>query len=509
MQPIVDTTAGKVAGFEKDGVLQFRGIPFAAPPTGARRFRPPVPVEGWDDVRDTTRYGPMAPQADGGFEAMLGSSGQETSEDCLTLNVWTPAADDANRPVMVWIHGGAFQTGSGSVPWYSGTRLVNRGDVVVVTINYRLGPLGFLHLGHLLGEDYATSGNAGLLDQVAALEWVRDNIAGFGGDPGNVTIFGESAGGMSVGTLLATPAARGLFAKAISQSGAAHNVQTKPHAELVAVTLLELLGLSAEELLDVPVETLMQVQSSLGVEAAAAKLAKEGIGMAFSPVVDGVAVPEPPIDAVRAGRAAPVPLLTGTTADEWNLFHLMARAGGAMDEARLRKQVGGALQRALGETSVDEALAVYRATRSDATPDDVWCALMTDSIFRVPALKLAEAHVAHQPATFLYFFTKASTAFGGGLGACHAIEIPFMFDNLHRNGVGMFLGDLDDSHTRLATAMSEAWLAFARTGDPSHDGIPAWPAYEPTRRATMQLGDEITVLDDPARAERRVWQGIA
>jgi para-nitrobenzyl esterase len=216
---IVATTGGPVQGREKDGIFDFRGIPYAAPPVGELRFRPPQPVEPWADVRDVTRFGPMAPQNQGAMEAMFGAPPRPMDEDCLTLNVWTPGCDDAKRPVMVWIHGGAFLYGTGATPWYDG-RTFARNDVVLVTINYRLGALGFLHVD---GQ-----GNNGILDQVAALEWVRDNIAAFGGDPGNVTAFGESAGAMSVGTLLGLPAAKGLFVKAIPESGAAHSARSTP-----------------------------------------------------------------------------------------------------------------------------------------------------------------------------------------------------------------------------------------------------------------------------------------
>ncbi|MBA2280505.1 MAG: carboxylesterase family protein, partial [Acidimicrobiia bacterium] len=230
---IVATSGGQVRGFEKGGVLRFRGIPYAAPPVGPLRFRPPQPHEGWTGVRDALEPGAMAPQVAGGLEAMLGSAKMAQGEDCLFLNVTTPAADDAGRPVLVWIHGGGFVGGAGSIPWYSGVRYAQRDDVVVVSINYRLGALGFTHLPGL-GEGFAGSGNAGILDQVAALRWTRDNIAAFGGDPGNVTVFGESAGGMSIGTLLATPEASGLFHRAIAQSGACQAVSTGAGAEETA-----------------------------------------------------------------------------------------------------------------------------------------------------------------------------------------------------------------------------------------------------------------------------------
>jgi para-nitrobenzyl esterase len=503
MDVIASTTSGKVAGFEKDGVLQFRGVPYAAPPVGPRRFQPPAPVEPWTEVLECRSYGATAPQAAGGIERMLGAGSIPADEDCLFLNVWTPGLDDAARPVMVWIHGGGFQTGSGSVPWYSGSRLASAGDVVIVTINYRLGALGFLHLG----DEVPGSGNAGILDQVAALQWVRDNIAAFGGDPAAVTIFGESAGGMSVGTLLGTPAAGGLFRSAIAQSGAAHNSMPAEAADHVTGVVLDELGLDrgrVGELREVGVDRLLAAQEAAGRRLQGSALVPGSGLLPFQPVVDGVALPRPPLDAIRDGSAAQVALLTGTTREEWNLFHLMARATGSLSEDELVHRC----ERTFGAGAGEAAIATYRADSPDATPDDLWIAVQTDRVFRIPAIRMAEAQSHQQPSTYTYEFTWASTAFGGALGACHAIEIPFAFDNLHRKGVEMFLGTIDEHARALATATSRAWLAFARTGDPNHDGLPAWPAYESGRRATMELGTTCEVHDDPRAAARVLWDGV-
>lgn len=507
MDVIASTTCGKVAGFEKDGVLQFRGIPYAAPPVGPRRFEPPAPAEGWTDVRECRSYGATAPQAAGGLERMLGAGSIPASENCLFLNVWTPGPDDAARPVMVWIHGGGFQSGSGAVPWYSGSRLVAAGDVVIVTINYRLGVLGFLHLG----DDVPGSGNAGILDQVAALEWVRDNIAAFGGDPAAVTIFGESAGGMSVGTLLGTPGAAGLFRHAIAQSGAAHNAMPAEPADHVTGVVLDELGLergAIADLREVPVDRLLEAQQVAGRRLQGSALVPGSGLLPFQPVVDGAALPRPPLDAIRDGSAADVALLTGTTRDEWNLFHVMAAATGEVTEDELVRRCERTFAPVHGDGAGAAAVAAYRAHRPDATADEVWVAIQTDRVFRIPAVRMAEAQSQQQPATYTYEFTWASTAFGGALGACHAIEIPFAFDNLHRKGVEVFLGGIDDRARALAAATSRAWLAFARTGDPGHDGLPAWPRYDGARRATMELGATCAVHDDPGATTRVLWDGI-
>lgn len=504
MELLVATTAGKVSGFEKDGVVQFRGVPYAAPPVGPRRFLPPQPVEPWDGVRSCAAFGNSSVQTGGGLEAMLGSSRVPTGEDCLFLNVFTPAADDRPRPTMVWLHGGGFLSGSGSVPWYNGARLATGGDVVVVTVNYRLGALGYLYLGGALGDDYAASGNNGLLDQVAALTWVRDNIANFGGDPDNVTIFGESAGGMSVGTLLGTPAATGLFHRAIPQSGAAHTVFDTATASAVTGALLAELGLTpdgAAAIPDLPADDILAAQSAL----TPAKLKAAGLStdaaltLPLRPVVDGTTLPVPPLDAVRAGSAATVPLVIGTTRDEWNLFSAMNPLDTDIDE-------GDVIRRVAARTGdADRAAAIvaaYKAARPGATAPAVWSAIQTDAVFRIPAVRLAEAQLDAGGQVFMYRFDRGTPAFGGVLGACHAIEIPYVFDNLGRKGVEALLGPIDDDALAVAAAISGAWLAFAQTG------APGWPAYDTDRRATKIFGTPTTIADDPEADLRQLWSGI-
>jgi para-nitrobenzyl esterase len=499
---IAPTTAGRVQGMEKDGVVQFRGIPFAAPPIGALRFRAPQPPVPWHGTLETTRYGPLAPQNASPLESMLGASRRPISEDCLTLNVWTPALDDGGRPVMVWIHGGAYETGTGSIPWYDGASLARRGDVVVVTFNYRLGALGFLHLADLLGDEYADSGVVGTLDQIAALRWVQDNVAAFGGDPDDVTVFGESAGGMSVATLLGAPAARGLFRRAIPQSGAAMSVFEPDDASYVTKLFIDELG--HDDVAAASLDEVLAAQQAAGLEllSQVEGTLHQRPGLPFRPVVGGELLPQPPQAAIAAGNAADVAVLTGTTADEWHLFALLERRAGGIDEARLLHRAERLFGPALGEGAGAHAVDVYRSTRPGAGADDIWGAIATDWIFRIPSIRLLEAQSTHQRSIFAYLFSFASTAFDGALGSCHAIEIPFVFDNLHRKGVDLFLGGLDDDVRALGRLTSDAWLSFARTGDPG------WDAYDVDRRATMQLDRVSGVVDDPGRAERELWDGV-
>ncbi|MDJ0865895.1 MAG: carboxylesterase/lipase family protein [Myxococcota bacterium] len=498
MATIVETRRGRLEGEEIDGVRVFRGIPYARPPVGPLRFRPPLAPEPWAGVRDATRFGPAAPQPEM-LMPIPGFDVGEQSEDCLYLNVYAPAASGGGRPVLVWIHGGGFVIGSGSQNIYDASSLVRRGDVVVVTINYRLGALGFLHL-----DDEESSANLGLLDQIAALEWVRDEIAGFGGDPGNVTIFGESAGGMSVGTLLGCPAARGLFHRAVAQSGAGHAVHDEEGAAATSEALLRGLGLSAREahrLRELPMERIRDIQRQIQLEL----MTRPGASslLPFQPMVDGEVLTHHPVEAVRGGNARDVTLMIGTTRDEWRLFNAFDPGSRGLDEAALAARIESRLP------GVDGA-AFVRAYR-EAAPDADWAALYsafeTDRVFRIPAIRLAEAALEHHDRVYKYLFSWEAPAFGGVLGACHAVELPFLFDLLDQQGAEMFIGAGPDARA-LADHTMDAWLSFARDGDPGHEGLPDWPAYCTERRATMEFGPSCRVLDDPGAALRDLWDGV-
>jgi para-nitrobenzyl esterase len=400
---------------------------------------------------------------------------------------------------MVWIHGGAFFMGSGSSPMYDGASLVERGDVVLVSINYRLGALGFLELGWL-DEDLAGSANVGLLDQVAALEWVRDNIAGFGGDPDNVTIFGESAGAMSVTGLLAMDAARGLFHKAIAQSGAAQANATPAQAEAAGRRYVEALGVSTtDELRALPAERLLEVQGQIVMTAMSnvEPLLEEGIsaGLPFRPVADGRALPTSVLAAIRAGSAAGIPVITGTTREEWRLFALMDFE--AVDTEELRKR----LDALTGDA--DKVLAVYADAIAGLEPKDAFTVIATDLVFRHPAIQLGEALVAQGAEVWEYQFSWPTPALYGMLGACHAIELPFVFGLVRHPQMAGFLGE--DPPVALSEAVQDAWLAFARSGDPGAD----WPRYDLDRRAVRDFDATLGVLEDPGAPQREYWDTVA
>ena len=491
---IAQTRSGKVEGLERRGVLQFRGIPFAAPPVGPLRWLPPRREERWDGVRDATRFSPESAQGKFAMNALTGAPETVKSEDSLYLNVWTPACDDARRPVLVWIHGGAFAFGSGSTPWYDGTNFARNGDVVVVTINYRLGPLGYLHLADLFGDEFEGSGNLGVLDQVAALEWVRDSIAGFGGDPDDVTIFGESAGGGSVGTLLGTPAATGMFRKAVAQSGAASWWASREGATEITAALISRLGIGpgdAEALRALGWEQLVAASTELGMAVGNGRLP-------FQPVVDGVVLPRPPLELVAAGNAAGVHLVVGTNRHEMTLFNLIDPSLAQADDAAIAQRVERFAPR-------DPAalLAEYRSRRPGASSAEVWTDLASDAVFRLPAIHHAEHQLPHAP-VWMYLFTWETPVFGGVLRSTHALEIPFVFDNLDREGVEMFTGTGPD-RGELARRMHAAWIAFARTGDPNHPELPEWPRYDTVRRPTMRFDTRCEVLEDPMGDDRRSW----
>jgi para-nitrobenzyl esterase len=500
---IVQTKAGKIEGRYEEGVFVFKGVPYAAPPVGDLRWLPPRRVSAWDGVRPAFSFGSIAPQ-NGGDSIFDGTGIRGTqSEDCLYLNIWSPGLDQDRRPVLVWIHGGVFNLGSGSMPTYHGGRLAARNGVIVVTINYRLGMLGFLNLKEATEGRIPATGNEGLLDQMAALAWVRENIAAFGGDPGNVTVFGESAGGMSIGCMLAMPGAGESFDRAILQSGVGVTAVPLEQGAAVgkeALTVLQLNPADVDALRALPVQRLLAADMELRVRMAApGQPPKIGV---TAPVIDGEVLPEVPLTAIRQGSARSIPILVGTNLDEWKFLGAMDPSFPRMDEAGLVGRVASFVGPDPAHSLI-EAYRDARLKRGEATsPLDLLSAIMSDFLFRLAALQVVEAQECAGGVAYNYLFTWPAVAMKGLLGACHLAEIGFVFGTYDDTFCGT--GPAAD---RLSQNIREAWVAFARTGDPSSAGVGSWPRYG-DRRTTMILDKECRLSEAPYEEERRAWDMI-
>jgi len=506
MDTIVATRYGKIEGEEHEGLLVFKGIPFAKPPIGPLRWLPPERPNSWGGLHDARRFGHVAPQNRTMNSALAAMRIEEPqSEDCLYLNVWTPGLHRTQRPVMVWIHGGAFSIGSGSQAIYDGSVLAGRGGVVLVTINYRLGPLGFLRLADLTNGKIPATGNEGILDQVAALQWVQDNIAAFGGDPENVTIFGESAGGMGVGTLLALGNARGLFHKAIPQSGACHTGRRADRASWVADRILATLGVSPSD--TNAMRALDAEQLLKGALTEDGVTPNPELGMAYQPVVDGTLLPSPAFEMVANGSAAGVAVMAGSTLEEWKLFAVMDPSLAKFDRDHLISR----MSRRLTPPTASAIIEVYERARSQrddsTTPVEIFSAIETDRVFRIPALRLVESQGKHSSQIYNYLFAWKSPALREALGSCHALELGFVFGTNSVPGMDRFAGAGPEAD-KLARRIQDGWLAFARSGDPSCESLGDWPRYTETRRSTMILDAVCKAEDAPFESERRAWNQV-
>ena len=492
---VVRTKAGDLRGARENGVAVFRGVPYAAPPVGDLRFAPPRPAQPWQGVRDARQDGPIAPQARSRLAHIMGDFERPQSEDCLTLTIWTPAADAGKRPVLVWIHGGAFGSGAGSLPWYSGERFAANGDVVAVSINYRLGALGFLCLPGV------SSGNLGLLDQVAALRFVRDNIAAFGGDPDNVTVVGQSAGASSIAMLMTMPAAGGLFRRAILQSTPfGRMTRTLDDAHRIGQRLLEVLGLKplqAAELKALPAPKFVTAQGEL------ARLEKKfADAMApFWPVIDGDALPTPVAAALKSGAGVDVDVMIGTTREEMAAFYCIDKEIESAPPAAI-EGVFAAVFKSGHQQHYDETRRLRASGSNAALLGD----LMSDAMFRIGSLRMAEWRADQRRPTYVFQFDWQSPA---GFEACHCLEIPFVFNNFSNwTESPMLKGANAAETTGLAEAMHKAWIAFARTGKPDHARLPAWPPYRREDRMTMRFDSVIGAVSDLAGlAWRLPWPG--
>ena len=498
--PVVSTASGRVRGRRVSGTLSFLGLPYAAAPTGSDRWAPPADHAGWSGIREASAPGPIAPQSPSPFDELL-FPGRSLPQDeaCLTLNVWTPSLT-GRRPVMVWVHGGGFTIGAGSQPLYDGRRLALAGDVVVVTLNYRLGALGFLRLEGVTDGRLPATGNEGLRDVIAALAWVQDHAGVFGGDPGNVTLFGESAGAMITGTLLATPGTNGLFHKAILQSGAAHTAAGVDHADRVAERFLALAGVRGDEpdaLYELTTERLIGAQLALISEAP-----RSGLGLLpFRPVIDGDLLRCLPIDAVRDGSADARPLLAGTTADEWTLFASLNPQLATLDEAGLRRRLG----HRFGADEIEALLPLYRDLLVhrgiEPTPAELLAAIEGDAWFRAPCERLLATHAGRNGSSYGYLFDWPARH--QALRACHAIDLGFVFGWRDRG----FHGD-GPAAERLEAAVQRAWTGFARDGRPHAASLGDWPPMRPGEPARMRLGQAPGHLRDDWSDRAGFWDGI-
>jgi para-nitrobenzyl esterase len=511
--PIAETLAGKVRGVINEGVSVFKGVPYGASTAGANRFMPPKPVAPWKGERDALDYGPSTPQSNPNVKAppsatagLIGElSDRPESEDCLVLNVWTRGVkangkgDGGKRPVMFWIHGGGFQSGSGSSPGYDGTNLCKRGDVVVVTVNHRLNAMGFMYFGDIGGSDFANTGNVGMQDVVLALKWVRDNIEHFGGDPNRVMIFGESGGGRKVGTLLAMPEAKGLFHAAVIQSGPSIKVRTREDATFATQAVLDELQIAKgdfRKLQDVPLDKFMPAYF-----AASRKHRFNHATTGFAPVVDGTVLPGHLFHPGASPVMPDVPVICGSNRTELTLQMMGDAAAFNLDEAGLQTRA----KAAFGDQA-QSLIDIYRKEVPKASPSEIFFLMVSDRAYVAPMMTIAERRAALKKApTYFYYFSWETPVNGGKMMSPHALEIAFAFDNTERSA--RFTGG-GPRAAALADKMADAWIAFARTGNPNTAKWPTWTPYDATNRATLVINDETKVVNDPTKERRAAMQAV-
>lgn len=488
VRPVATTTAGQVRGFLDQGVAVFKGIPYGAD-TATTRFLPPRPVEPWQGVREATVFGPMAPQG-----SSSGGEPGRVSEDCLKLNVWTPAVrDGAKRPVLVYFHGGAYNNGSVTEDLYDGVRLCRKGDVVVVTVNHRLNGFGFLFLGDVVGPKYRESGNAGMLDLVLALRWVRDNAAEFGGDPGCVTIFGQSGGGAKCATLMAMPAAKGLFHRVWTMSGQQLTGRTREHANADARRVLDSLGLSPERIDEINRVPMEKLQAAMR-------------GVPWTPVMDGVVLPRDPFAPDASPLSKDIPMVLGNTRDETrNLIGGGNPALFSLSWEALPAAIGTHVKAFIGDLPPARIVEAYRGWYPEYTAADVFFAATTAARSWKGMVLESERRAQQGGPTWIYHVEWPSPLDGGKWRAPHMIDIPLVFDNIAQSRYTSVAPELAQP---VADAMSTALLAFARNGTPNAEGLPEWPRFELQRRSTMLFNQHTRVESDPRGNERKLFAPI-
>ena len=547
---VAETAYGRVRGAQGKGLVRFKGIPYAGSVSGANRFKAAPPLQPWKGVRDALEFGPPSIQAQPPSRSGQPSYQPGPAEDCLFLNVWTPAVDGRKRPVMFYNHGGGFVVGSAAAPYQDGSNLARVWDVVVVATNHRLGLLGYLYLGEVAGEEYVTSGNQGLGDIRVGLKWVRENIGNFGGDPNNVMIFGESGGGAKTSCLYAMPSADPYFNKASIESGPALRLCPKESAQETTALVLKSLGLDKSQwrrLLEIPADKLLQVQTSLGrpgnaqssqgrshtpspstfggsdlkmrLENARYGFTWSGAGGRFGPMLDGFIMPRDPFYPTAPPISKDKPLMVGYNRDEMNFFFAQMHATSvySLTESTLKER----LDNELGEYA-DQILAAYKRSRPNASPTDLYVAISTALFDVIGSTRIAERKYEQQGApVYMYCFVHETERLIPGtnhiFGAAHAAEIVYKFDDVPSPDLGVpgekfpgggAFGDGGTSSIETAHNMSELWTTFARTGRLGAKGQPAWEPYAIGKRATMLINAQCEVVDDPWKLERQVWDQV-
>jgi para-nitrobenzyl esterase len=498
---IAETSRGRVRGLNNDGIKIFKGIPYGAPTDGPNRFHAAKLAAPWKGIRDALAYGPMCPQDIRPPPSFATSWAveQPMSEDCLCLNIWTPALRDHHkRPVMVWFHGGGFSTGSGGNPVYDGANLARKGDAVVVTLNHRLNIFGHLYLARLGGTEYAESGNLGVLDLVAALRWIHTNIDEFGGDPANVTIFGQSGGGAKVGTLMAMPQTRGLFHRAIVQSGSQLDGLSPDEATAHALLFLKAAEVPSNEL-----SKLQKLSFEQLLAASRKAMRTPGAQPNFSPVVDGKFLPAGPWTPDGPSCSASVPMMIGSTKTETTAsLGAGDPAAFALNDATLHKKLAAWIPAG----DVDRVVAGYRALAPEATPSDLFFAITTARCARQQAWLQAERKAAQNAApVWLYELDWQTPVDGGKWKSPDALDLAFVFDNVAKSE--SIVGGGEEPRA-LAEQMSTAWLAFARSGNPNNEALPSWAPFRAPERATMVFNVQSREVDDFRGAERRLLESL-